>query len=62
MWAPILEKAWAKVKGGYERSGQGGFTQNGLRAVIGSPIFSYVIKEIGTSDGLDSVNAVWEEI
>jgi hypothetical protein len=24
MWAPILEKAWAKVKGGYENS-EGGF-------------------------------------
>jgi hypothetical protein len=24
MWAPILEKAWAKVKGSYERS-EGGF-------------------------------------
>lgn len=26
MWAPILEKAWAKVKGGYQRSGSGGFS------------------------------------
>ena len=37
MWAPILEKAWAKVKGNYEMT-EGGFTVSGLRAVTGAPV------------------------
>jgi len=40
MWAPILEKAWAKVKGNYESS-EGGFAPSGLRAITGSPVFTY---------------------
>jgi hypothetical protein len=40
MWASILEKAWAKVKGNYESS-EGGFVQSGLRAITGAPVFTY---------------------
>ena len=38
MWGPILEKAWAKVRGSYTNA-DGGFTENGLRALTGSPVF-----------------------
>lgn len=40
MWAPILEKAWAKVKGNYGQT-SGGFVVSGLRALTGAPTFTY---------------------
>lgn len=42
MWVPILEKAWAKVKGTYEQI-NGGPMQTGLKALTGAPVFSYSI-------------------
>lgn len=45
MWAPILEKAWAKVKGSFEVS-EGGFIVTGLRSLLGVPIFSYDVADI----------------
>lgn len=36
----LLEKAWAKVKGNYEMV-DGGFVENGLRSLVGCPVFSY---------------------
>ena len=41
MWAPILEKAWAKVKGNYAQT-DGGFVVSGLRSLTGVPVFTYV--------------------
>jgi len=46
MWAPILEKAWAKLKGSTETSGNGGLIQNGLRATMGVPVFGYSVSDI----------------
>ena len=40
MWGPLLEKAWAKMKGTYEGA-DGGFLENGLRALTGCPVFTY---------------------
>lgn len=40
MWAAILEKAWAKVKGNYLNA-DGGLMENGLHAVVGVPVFRY---------------------
>ena len=40
MWAPILEKALAKVKGSYAQT-DGGFVVNGLRSTTGVPVFTY---------------------
>lgn len=40
MWAPILEKAWAKIKGNYV-SADGGFIVSGTRALTGVPGFIY---------------------
>ena len=45
LWGMIIEKAWSKVKGTYTHI-DGGFTQNGLRAVTGAPVFSYFSKDI----------------
>ena len=36
----MLEKAWAKVKGNYLMA-DGGFMENGIRSLIGSPVFHY---------------------
>jgi hypothetical protein len=51
MWAPIIEKAWAKVKGTYAQA-DAGFVVSGLRALTGVPTFTYSISSVGTSGGL----------
>jgi len=51
MWAPILEKAWAKIKGNYAQV-NGGFVVSGLRSLIGSPTFTY-----SNNGGLDATDA-----
>jgi hypothetical protein len=38
IWGPIVEKAWAKMKGTFEHA-NGGFTPNGIRALTGVPVF-----------------------
>lgn len=40
MWAPMLEKAWAKIKGSYFNMDEG-FVENTMRAIIGVPVYSY---------------------
>lgn len=40
MWGMLLEKAWAKLKGTYLHA-DGGMMENGIRALIGSPVVSY---------------------
>jgi hypothetical protein len=49
MWGPILEKAWAKVRGSYDNA-DGGFTENGLRALTGSPVFIYWVAEMSNDE------------
>jgi hypothetical protein len=44
LWAPIMEKAFAKIKGTYAAA-NGGFVPNGLRSLLGSPIFDYTSTE-----------------
>ena len=48
-WPPILEKAWAKVKGNYEAV-EGGFVVSGLRSLTGAPVFTYKTSVIGTAN------------
>ena len=50
MWAPVLEKAWAKVKGSYFNADEGN-SENAMRALIGVPVFGY--GGIGTDTELD---------
>ena len=40
MWGPLLEKAWAKVKGSYENA-EAGYVTTGIRALTGAPGFGY---------------------
>lgn len=40
MWGPLLEKAWAKVKGAYENA-ESGLIRTGIRALTGAPGFSH---------------------
>lgn len=44
MFSAIVEKAWAKMKGSYS-SADTGFNVNGLRALTGSPVFTYKTAE-----------------
>jgi hypothetical protein len=45
IWGAILEKAWAKVKGSYAASYEGGLMTNGIRALTGAPVFTYTLEE-----------------
>ena len=51
MWVPILEKAWAKVKGSYETS-NGGYITNGFRTLVGAPVFKY--------DNFDNADQIYD--
>ena len=52
MWGPILEKAWAKVKGSYTNILDQGFVQNGIRAITGIPVFTYETIDIANEEQL----------
>ena len=54
MWAPLLEKAWAKVKGNYVTA-DGGFLVSGIRALTGVPVFTYEANTVGTSAGAQTI-------
>jgi len=45
MWAAVLEKAWAKVKGNYVIS-EFGFFENGINALTGTPVIRYATNDI----------------
>ena len=47
-WAPILEKAWAKVVGNYAQA-NGGFIITGARVLTGVPGFTYNAAKLGTT-------------
>jgi len=49
MWAPLLEKAWAKMKGSYAQT-NGGFVVSGLRMLTGAPTFTYQLSDFGLSE------------
>lgn len=48
MWAAIMEKAWAKVKGNYLIS-EGGLVENGLHSLVGVPVYRYYTSDITTT-------------
>lgn len=57
LWAPILEKAFAKVKGSYANA-NGGFTATGIRALTGVPTMDYWFDELGWVES--DYPATWE--
>lgn len=61
MWAPILEKAWAKVKGNFEMT-EGGFNVSGLRAITGAPVFTQETSTICTADVCDDDTFTQESV
>ena len=58
MWAAILQKAWAKVKGNYMTS-EYGFFENGIYALTGTPVIRYQTADI-TSYG--DAEKAWAKI
>jgi len=48
MWAAIMEKAWAKLKGNYLIA-EGGLVENGLHYLVGIPVFRYSTADITTT-------------
>ena len=54
MWAAIMEKAWAKVKGNYINS-EGGLIENGLHHLVGIPVFRYSTSDITSTTEAESV-------
>lgn len=48
LWAPILEKAWAKVKGNYAAIDYG-LLKNGIRALTGAPVFGFTLRSSSSS-------------
>lgn len=46
MWGPIIEKAWAKVKGSYMNA-DGGISSNALRFMTGAPSPQFYWKDFG---------------
>lgn len=49
-WGPLMEKAWAKIKGSYDMA-EGGFSETGLRALTGAPVLTFYTSRI-TSQAL----------
>ena len=53
MWAAILEKAWAKVRGNYV-SANGGIQMNALHMLTGVPVFNYATYDILDTAGAET--------
>ena len=49
MWAAILEKTWAKIKGNYINA-DGGLIENGLHSLTGVPVFRYDAADISDAN------------
>ena len=57
MWAPLLEKAWAKVKGTFS-GGAGGFMTTGIRAITGAPVKQIKLGSLSSSE----VDSLFDEL
>ena len=55
IWANLIEKAWAKMKGNYVGV-DGGFLESGIRALTGVPVFTYYVDE------LTSYTSLWDTL
>lgn len=57
MWGPLMEKAWAKLKGTYVHA-DGGYIETGLRALTGNPVFWEYLPYFTEDEALD----LWYEM
>ena len=53
MWGPLLEKAFAKFMGSYEKISTGGVSSEAMRAIAGLPGFLYKTKNIDAFDMIE---------
>ena len=60
MWGPILEKAWAKVKGSYANT-RGGHVVNGLRSLTGIPVYYYKTSKLISAALVDEAMTMLKE-
>lgn len=58
LWGPLVEKAFAKMKGNYATA-SGGFTVNGLRSLVGAPVFRFDSDYQLDADGNLAFSEVW---
>jgi hypothetical protein len=56
MWAALLEKAWAKMKGNYLIA-EGGLVENGLHYLVGIPVIRYYTSQITSTA---EAEAMWD--
>ena len=54
MWGPLLEKAWAKLRGGYIVAREG-MIINAVRSIVNAPIFTYFSSELTTTQKIDDL-------
>ena len=52
MWGPILEKAWAKIKGSYNNA-EGGYIS--IRALTGAYVYQYFTSDMVNQDKLNEL-------
>lgn len=52
LWFPLVEKAWATWKGGYEAVGRGGVQNQVFEAVLGRPAGWLAVSEQSAPDGV----------
>ena len=53
-WAPILEKAYAKVKGNYAAL-NGGFNSNVLRVLTGAPVGTHMLTKVNSENEAEAM-------
>ena len=53
MWAAIMEKAWAKMKGNYLNA-EGGLVENGIHHLVGIPVVRYSTSSITSPTEADA--------
>lgn len=53
IWASIIEKAWAKARGNYERA-NGDTVTNAISLLTGVPVYDYLTEYITTQERRDA--------
>jgi len=56
LWAPFLEKAWAKVSGNYEFT-ESGWPSEAMRFLTGAPSYTYWVSDYSSTEIWDLLTA-----